>query len=840
MCSSGDVAWTAISGCPTSGAASYFLDDPSMSVAVAVRTDSECCEHVETHNRAGNPIIAYAMLNASSSQPTCIMHRMKLLSTIRKAARRSAAWLAQQGGCANPVTTHYAPADTSCAGFSASVGDLSLATGASASSAVAFTVAVANASVCCAICAAEPTCVAHQLRPQDGGCRMISSAVLSAADVAAVDISGWARSDVPGEGIFYHREPPATGLGLAVVDAGNASAPPITCKHFTSTPARGATLLDRGGASALGDETRTILHEGVGSEAACCELARRWGCNANPVSAWQLLSGDRCVLHRSRFLPPGLSAAAAVGSLVAAANPSKAREGKSASSVPRPSTRPIYHTELRNTGMGNTQCDDLGRLGEGMFAAPCTETEALGVCATATEPCYYDPTCKQGGLGCNAAGFEQCRFCGFSQYSPISCPGSQPTTQVEATLELTDRCPSACTSLEWETCFHDPSCSDPMSADYQGGIGCNAGGKGQNCRFCGFKANNGTLLNQGQEYFAGDEYAEYVQCPSAPETIAQLTSEVSKALHTEGKTGESESKAEVKTVVTITVEVGIADGSPLSAAQIAERFQAFLCSLRKSGEGGACDVALLSAVATPVTSGAGRRLLQKEGAGAGAGGRRLQLAVARVEVLQLAVSHDATNADAAAIDAALNDAPQMEGLLTAADPSVVVAGVSSEQTIAEQILLRATVPASSAAPVAADTQRLRTALAAAVSTSMGVEVAAEQLTNVTAVARPPTFDPANLGVAVGTPGGGSAGGSSPPSASPTICDPVTNPSGCAVDDESSRQETGGTATDFTLPAWAIWLIASSSAILLLAVLGFSLHMAQARSGKRAIVELEVK
>ena len=31
--------------------------------------------------------------------------------------------------------------------------------------------------------------------------------------------------------------------------------------------------------------------------------------------------------------------------------------------------------------------------------APCTETQATATCASKTEPCFYDPTCKLGGLG---------------------------------------------------------------------------------------------------------------------------------------------------------------------------------------------------------------------------------------------------------------------------------------------------------------------------------------------------------------------------------------------------------------------------------------------------------
>lgn len=38
---------------------------------------------------------------------------------------------------------------------------------------------------------------------------------------------------------------------------------------------------------------------------------------------------------------------------------------------------------------------------------------------------------------------------------------------------------SSCTNVGASQVFLDPTCA-------QGGVGCNAGGQGQNCRFCGF------------------------------------------------------------------------------------------------------------------------------------------------------------------------------------------------------------------------------------------------------------------------------------------------------------------------------------------------------------------
>ena len=56
------------------------------------------------------------------------------------------------------------------------------------------------------------------------------------------------------------------------------------------------------------------------------------------------------------------------------------------------------------------------------------------------------------------------------------------------TLVRQATCPDVCTGDSIETCFYDPACSDPDSPDYAGGLGCNAGGQGQDCRFCGFTA----------------------------------------------------------------------------------------------------------------------------------------------------------------------------------------------------------------------------------------------------------------------------------------------------------------------------------------------------------------
>ena len=61
-----------------------------------------------------------------------------------------------------------------------------------------------------------------------------------------------------------------------------------------------------------------------------------------------------------------------------------------------------------------------------------------------------------------------------------------------------------------ELCYLDPSCSSPSST--ASSLGCNAGGKGQNCRFCGF--------------------GSYAACPSSPTATASVSA--TSALDTTG------------------------------------------------------------------------------------------------------------------------------------------------------------------------------------------------------------------------------------------------------------------------------------------------------------------
>ena len=107
---------------------------------------------------------------------------------------------------------------------------------------------------------------------------------------------------------------------------------------------------------------------------------------------------------------------------------------------------------------------------------PVCSAEPEPVCAGRAEPCILDYSCETaGGLGCNAGGHPACRFCGFGPFN--TCPGMS-STQVVQSVEIAS-CPAACTSNPAETCFYEPECAS-------GGVGCNAGGINEICRFCGF------------------------------------------------------------------------------------------------------------------------------------------------------------------------------------------------------------------------------------------------------------------------------------------------------------------------------------------------------------------
>ena len=135
----------------------------------------------------------------------------------------------------------------------------------------------------------------------------------------------------------------------------------------------------------------------------------------------------------------------------------------------------------------------------------CTGNEA--------ELCYWDSRCGSGddpfsGLGCNAGGAgQECRFCGFGHFSAvIPCP----VTVADSPCALPGETLSSCTDNGLERCFFDTQCSS--KEDMLGGLGCNAGGVGRNCRFCGFGS------------------YENISCPAAEPLIGTWTAELERVL----------------------------------------------------------------------------------------------------------------------------------------------------------------------------------------------------------------------------------------------------------------------------------------------------------------------
>jgi hypothetical protein len=103
---------------------------------------------------------------------------------------------------------------------------------------------------------------------------------------------------------------------------------------------------------------------------------------------------------------------------------------------------------------------------------PCG-TRAAPVCASASEPCYFDATCLKGGLGCNAGGKgDQCRFCGFGPFVPCpldneltiaNAPEAAAAPVLTTVSAIPGACPAACTGNPHERCFMDASATFPSA-----------------------------------------------------------------------------------------------------------------------------------------------------------------------------------------------------------------------------------------------------------------------------------------------------------------------------------------------------------------------------------------
>ena len=345
-----------------------------------------------------------------------------------------------------------------------------------------------TASECCSACRFDAGC--HAWQHNGGACVKVDGRLLLAkADVAALDMNAWAHTR--GEGLLYIREPQQHAAPVALPP----SAPPSprtargtseACAAFDSVTTRGKTLLagDVTSSTARVDRTHTIIWNQVSSVDGCCQIASRYACTDNPVVMFQLV-GTQCVLKRKKSVTgfvAGVVAAIAAEVVSFSVTP----VGISRGLVGGYTEGRIYFAESPTCGNEAGQLSPCATNGlEGTAAAVCTGNEK--------ETCYFDVSCKAGGLGCYAGGWESCRFCGFdfsrdggTNYSSVRCPGATAEPVSVTTVRVPGSCPSVCSSDATHTCYKDQACSNPYSPDYKGGLGCNAGGKGRNCRYCGF------------------------------------------------------------------------------------------------------------------------------------------------------------------------------------------------------------------------------------------------------------------------------------------------------------------------------------------------------------------
>jgi len=120
---------------------------------------------------------------------------------------------------------------------------------------------------------------------------------------------------------------------------------------------------------------------------------------------------------------------------------------------------------------------------QGLGGLPCGRRPAAACTGNRTELCVYDESCGErppfrGGLGCNAGGVGQnCRFCGFDHF--LGCDFDPSNRRLPCSTS-----PAPVCAGPKEPCVLDRQCTElPIALQ---GLGCNAGGVGQDCRFCGF------------------------------------------------------------------------------------------------------------------------------------------------------------------------------------------------------------------------------------------------------------------------------------------------------------------------------------------------------------------
>lgn len=398
-----------------------------------------------------------------------------------------------------------------------------------------------SATQCCAECTGDPSCSAWQFKETDSVCiKVHGRTLLDHPDVRQLDMRSWAETrNQNGVGFLYHR--PAPEL-VASPPPSPASVPteeePAQCSSFAKIATKGKTLLagDVTPSRSRTDRTQTILYRNVFSWEGCCEVASRMACTENPVVMYQLV-GTTCVLKRKESVS-GLvrERATQIANVVVPCDDCESDEYISDY---------IFYSETptcRNEGGTLSPCATNGR--EGLAEG--------GVCTgNDQETCYFDINCKAGGLGCNAGGYESCRFCGFdfsstggTDYSSVTCPGSVPEPVTLTTVAVPDTCPSVCTGNPEETCHYDASCDDPYHPEHMGGLGCNAGGRGQRCRFCGFTNAGGVT---------------YPPCPDSGVLVDSAEDAVTEE---QAETGQG-STMSGSSVSTVEVEVeGDVDGTP--------------------------------------------------------------------------------------------------------------------------------------------------------------------------------------------------------------------------------------------------------------------------------------
>ena len=104
----------------------------------------------------------------------------------------------------------------------------------------------------------------------------------------------------------------------------------------------------------------------------------------------------------------------------------------------------------------------------------------------------------------------------FRNEEPQQPPTLPPSSPDSAAFVCTTSAAAVCGGPT-EPCFYDPACADTTSPDHHGGLGCNAGGLGLLCRFCGFR------------HFLNCPHARSAPPPAspAPQSTALLADEAS-------------------------------------------------------------------------------------------------------------------------------------------------------------------------------------------------------------------------------------------------------------------------------------------------------------------------